>query len=48
MPRHKLVVRVRTWLQAMVDTARMQHMDDRLLKDIGIERSEIGRRVRGR
>ncbi len=48
MPRQNLAHLFRTWLQSKVDVARMQQMDDHLLKDMGVDRTEIGRRVRGR
>jgi uncharacterized protein YjiS (DUF1127 family) len=48
MPQQSLTHRVRIWLQSKLDIARMQQMDDHLLRDMGVERTEIGRRVRGR
>jgi uncharacterized protein YjiS (DUF1127 family) len=48
MPRQNLAHLFRTWLQSKVDVARMQQMDDHLLRDMGVDRTEIGRRVRGR
>lgn len=40
--------RLSGWLRRRADVARLQRLDDRMLKDIGIGRSEIEAAVQGR
>ena len=45
---HRLLALLRDRVAAENDVARLQGFDDALLRDMGIPREEIGRRVRGR
>ena len=45
---NRLLARLRDRIAAENDIARLEGFDDALLKDMGIPRDEIARRVRGR
>lgn len=45
---HELVGKLQDWWLVEVGAGRLRQLDDRLLADMGIERSEIGRFVRGK
>lgn len=43
--RNEVVLPVRHWIQARRATAELQRLDDRILKDIGVERCQIDSRI---
>lgn len=40
--------RLRHWLLTLADIQRLEAIDDRLLTDMGLDRTTLVRRVRGR
>ena len=44
----QIVKRIQVWFEAARDVERVRFLDDHLLKDMGIKRFEIERRIKGR